>query len=102
MSKTNGHSSITAEQLRELKPLMAGDFYWGHKHADKMPNGEDDATDLTIHTAHHAAMRGGLTPKDGDVYEFLDRVELDVLTEIFGKDVTEEEAAGPLAEPTGT
>jgi hypothetical protein len=81
---------------------MAGDFYWGHKHADKLPNGEDDPTDLTIHTAHHAAVRSGLVPKGGDVYEdFLDRVELDVLTEIFGKEMTEEES-GPLAEPTGT
>lgn len=101
MSKANGHSSITAEQLRALKPLMAGDFYWGHKHADKLPNGEDDATDLTIHTAHHAAMRGGVVEKGSDVYDFLDRVELDVLTQIFGKEVTEDES-GPLAEPTGT
>jgi hypothetical protein len=101
VSEGNGRGFLTADQLRALKPLTAGDFYWGHKHADKLTNGEDDPTDLTIHTAHHAAYRGGLADKD-DLFGFLDRVELNVLTSIFGSDVTEDEEAGPLAEPTGT
>ncbi|HKR49461.1 MAG TPA: hypothetical protein VJT72_07750 [Pseudonocardiaceae bacterium] len=97
---TNGHSPITAEQLAALKPLTAGDFYWGHKHADRLPDGSTDGTDLTVHTAHHAAVRGGLAD-EGDLYGFLDRVELEVLTSIFAKDLIEEES-GPLAERTGT
>ena|SRR6187431_1464247 len=96
----NGKGPITAEQLQELKPLTAGDFYWGHKHADRLPSGGMDSTDITVHTAHHAAVRGGLADEN-DLYGFLDRVELEVLTSIFAKDVTEE-TDGPLAEPTGT
>ncbi len=97
---TNGKGPITAEQLRELKPLTAGDFYWGHKHADRLPDGTVDSTDITVHTAHHAAVRGGLADEK-DLYGFLDRVELGDLTSIFAKEVTEDDS-GPLAEPTGT
>lgn len=100
MGKNNGHTPITAEQLSALKPVTAGDFYWGHKHADKLPDGRADGTDLTVHTAHHAAVRGGLA-EEGDLYGFLDRVELSDLMAVFAKETTEEEA-GPLAEPTGT
>ena len=107
MTTKNGKGPITAEQLQELKPLTAGDFYWGHKHADKRPDGTVDSTDLTVHTAHHAAARGGLAenhtfdePGD-DSCGFLDRVEFSDLLTIFSKDVTEEDS-GPLAEPTGT
>jgi hypothetical protein len=100
VSKGNGHSPITADELAALKPLTAGDFYWGHKHSDRLPDGKVDTTDLTVHTAHHAAVRGGLADKD-DLYGFLDRVELEVLTSIFAKDLTEDET-GPLVTPTGT
>ena len=96
----NGKGPITVEQLQELKPLTAGDFYWGHKHADRLPDGKVDATDITVHTAHHAAVRGGLA-EEKDLYGFLDRVEFADLLSIFSKDVTEEDS-GPLAEPTGT
>lgn len=102
MSRTNGksHEPLTAEELKALRPLTAGDFYWGHKHADKLAGGEDDPTDLTIHTVHHAAVRGGLADED-DLYGFLDRVELNVLQSIFKDDLTEPE--GDLAEtPTGS
>lgn len=100
MSAKNGHSPLTAEELQALRPLTAGDFYWGHKHADKLPDGKDDPTDLTIHTVHHAAVRGGMAKED-DLYGFLDRVELDVLTSIFKADL--EEPEGDLAEtPTGS
>ena len=102
MSKANGHSSITAEQLRELKPLMAGDFYWGHKHADKLPNGEDDAQDLMFHAVHHAAVRAGLADKGDDVYAFLDRVELNVLSEMFASDLSEEPSGNLDDTPTGS
>ena len=106
MSQANGNKptrvdgQITADQLRSLKPLMAGDFYWGHKHADRLPNGEDDPQDLMFHAVHHAAVRAGLADKD-DVYAFLDRVELNVLSEMFGEEL--EEPSGDLAEtPTGS
>ena len=101
MSGTNGTGQrLSPEQLRALKPLTAGDFYWGHKHSDKLPDGENDGTDFMMHTVHHAAVRAWLAQQD-DLYGFLDRVELDALTEVFGKELTEEES-GPLAEPTGT
>ena len=100
MTTTNGKGPLGADELQALKPLTAGDFYWGHKHADKLPDGKADPTDITVHTAHHAAVRGGLADEN-DLYGFLDRVELDVLTSIFAKDLTEE-TDGPLAEPTGT
>ena len=101
MSKSNGHSPLTAEELRALKPLTAGDFYWGHKHADRLPDGADDPQDLMFHTVHHAAVRGGLAEKDSDIFAFLDRVELDVLSTVFKDDLTEEE--GDLAPtPTGS
>ena len=100
MTTKNGKGPITAEQLQELKPLTAGDFYWGHKHADKRPDGTVDSTDLTVHTAHHAAARGGLADKD-DIYGFLDRIELNELSDVFGKELVEEES-GPLVESTGT
>lgn len=101
MSGSNGHGErLSAEQMRALKPLTAGDFYWGHKHSDKLPDGSNDATDLMVHTVHHAAVRAGLAVQD-DLYGFLDKVELEALTDVFGKELTEEES-GPLAEPTGT
>ena len=101
MSGSNGHGErLSAEQMRALKPLTAGDFYWGHKHADKLPDGSNDATDLMVHAVHHAAVRAGLATQD-DLYGFLDRIELDALTDVFGKELTEEES-GPLVELTGT
>ena len=98
---TNGKGPITAEQLRELKPLTAGDFYWGHKNADKLPDGTDDTTDLMIHTTHHAATRVGLADKD-DLYGFLDRIELNVLTATFSNDLMEEETGDLVETPTGS
>jgi hypothetical protein len=97
VSKRNGHSPLTAEDLRALKPLTAGDFYWGHKQADKLPDGSDDPQDLMFHAVHHAAVRAGLA-EEGDLYGFLDRVELNVLTGSFSDELTEE--TGPLAQPT--
>lgn len=99
MSKANGHSKLTAEDLRSLRPLTAGDFYWGHKHADKLANGEDDPQDLMFHVVHHAAVRSGVA-EGGDIYAFLDRVDLSDIGDVFGKELTEDES-GPLAEPTG-
>lgn len=96
----NGNTPLTPDELQTLKPLTAGDFYWGHKHADKLPDGSDDSTDLMMHTVHHAAVRADLAKPD-DVYSFLDRVELVALNDVFGKELTEE-TEGPLAEPTGT
>jgi hypothetical protein len=101
VSGSNGHGQrLSPDELRGLKPLTAGDFYWGHKHADKLPDGSNDGTDLMMHVVHHAAVRAGVADKD-DLYAFLDRIELDVLTDVFGKELVEEES-GPLAEPTGT
>jgi hypothetical protein len=97
VSKRNGHSPLKAEDLRALKPLTAGDFYWGHKQADKLPDGSDDPQDLMFHAVHHAAVRAGLA-EEGDLYGFLDRVELNVLTGSFSDELTEE--TGPLAQPT--
>lgn len=101
MSGNNGHGErLSAEQLRALKPLTAGDFYWGHKHADRLPSGEDDPQDLMFHAVHHAAVRAGMAAED-DLYGFLDRVELNVLGDLFGDEL--EEPSGPLATtPTGT
>ena len=100
MSGSNGHSPISAEELRALKPLTAGDFYWGHKHADRLPSGEDDPQDLMFHAVHHAAVRNGIA-KEEDLYGFLDRVELNVLGDMFGEELAEPE--GDLAEtPTGS
>jgi hypothetical protein len=100
VSKRNGHSPLTAEDLRALKPLTAGDFYWGHKQADKLPDGSDDPQDLMFHAVHHAAVRAGLA-EEGDLYGFLDRVELNVLTGSFSDDLTE--PSGDLAQtPTGS
>jgi hypothetical protein len=99
MSKRNGHSPLTADDLRALKPLTAGDFYWGHKQADKLPDGSDDPQDLMFHAVHHAAVRAGLA-EEGDLYGFLDRVELNVLTGSFSDELTEE--TGPLAQPTAS
>jgi hypothetical protein len=101
VSGSNGHGQrLTPDELRALKPLTAGDFYWGHKHADKLADGSDDGTDLTVHTVHHAAVRAGLADKD-DLYGFLDRIELNELSDVFGKELVEEES-GPLVESTGT
>ena len=101
MSGSNGHGKrLSPEELRVLKPLTAGDFYWGHKHADKLSDGSNDATDLMVHTVHHAAVRAGLAAQD-DLYGFLDRIDLEALTNVFGKELSDEES-GPLAEPTGT
>lgn len=101
MSKNNGKGQLLRpDQLRALKPLTAGDFYWGHKHSDKLPDGENDSTDFMVHSVHHAAVRAGIAEED-NLYGFLDRVELEDLSEVFGKELTEEES-GPLAEPTGT
>jgi hypothetical protein len=101
VSGSNGHGGrLSPDELRALKPLTAGDFYWGHKHADKLPDGTNDATDLMVHTVHHAAVRSGLAKED-ELYAFLDRIELEALTDVFGKELVEEES-GPLAEPTGT
>jgi hypothetical protein len=97
---SNGKGPLTADDLKALQPLTAGDFYWGHKHSDKLPDGSDDAQDLMFHSVHHAAVRAGLAKPD-DVYGFLDRVELSALTDVFGRELTEE-TEGPLAEPTGT
>jgi hypothetical protein len=100
VSKSNGHTPLTAEQLRDLKPLTAGDFYWGHKHADRLPDGGDDPQDLMFHTVHHAAVRAGVAKED-DIFAFLDRVELGMLSEMFGEELTED--SGPLAKtPTGS
>ena len=41
MTTKNGKGPLTSEELQELRPLTAGDFYWGHKHADKLPDGWD-------------------------------------------------------------
>ena len=100
MSKSNGHKPLTSEELRALKPLTAGDFYWGHKHADRLPNGEDDPQDLMFHAVHHAAVRAGVAD-EGDLFGFLDRVELNVMGDMFGDELTDE--SGPLATtPTGS
>ena len=100
MSKSNGHKPLTSEELRALKPLTAGDFYWGHKHADRLPNGEDDPQDLMFHAVHHAAVRAGVAEED-DLFGFLDRVELNVMGDMFGDELTDE--SGPLATtPTGS
>ena len=100
MSKSNGHKPLTSEELRALKPLTAGDFYWGHKHADRLPNGEDDPQDLMFHAVHHAAVRAGVA-EEGDLFGFLDRVELNVMGDMFGDELTDE--SGPLATtPTGS
>ena len=100
MSKSNGHKPLTSEELRALKPLTAGDFYWGHKHADRLPNGEDDPQDLMFHAVHHAAVRAGVASED-DLFGFLDRVELNVMGDMFGDELTDE--SGPLATtPTGS
>ena len=101
VSGRNGHGQrLSPDELRALKPLTAGDFYWGHKHADKLADGSDDPTDMTVHTVHHAAVRAGLAKEDA-LYEFLDRIELSELTDVFSKELVEEES-GPLAESTGT
>jgi hypothetical protein len=100
MTTKNGKGPLTSEELQELRPLTAGDFYWGHKHADKLPDGTDDGTDLMVHTVHHAAVRAGIGDEK-DIYGFLDRIELTSLTSVFGAELTEE-TQGPLAEPTGT
>ena len=100
MSKSNGHKPLTSEELRALKPLTAGDFYWGHKHADRLPNGEDDPQDLMFHAVHHAAVRAGVAD-EGDLFGFLDRVELNVMGDMFCDELTDE--SGPLATtPTGS
>lgn len=101
MSKGNGNGKLTANDLRSLRPLTAGDFYWGHKHADRLPNGEDDPQDLMFHVVHHAAVRAGLAERDADIFAFLDRVNLADIGDVFGKELTEEDS-GPLAESTGT
>jgi hypothetical protein len=93
-------TKLTAEDLRGLKPLTAGDFYWGHKHADKLSDGGDDPQDLMFHVTHHAAVRAGKAEED-DIQGFLDKVALSDISEVFGKELTEDES-GPLAEPTGT
>lgn len=95
MSKANGtNGKLTAEELKSLRPLTAGDFYWGHKQADRLPSGEDDPQDLMIHAVHHAAVRAGLA-SEGDLYGFLDRIELTALTDTFSAELTEE--GGDLA-----
>lgn len=95
----NGHKPLSAEDLRALRPLTAGDFYWGHTHARRI-DGEDDPQDLMFHAVHHAAVRGGIAKED-DLFGFLDRVQLDVLSSVFKDDL--EEPTGDLAEtPTGS
>lgn len=100
MSKANGHTPLTAEQLQSLRPLTAGDFYWGHKHADRLADGSDDPQDLMFHAVHHAAVRAGLA-EEGDLFGFLDRVELNTIGEVFAQDLNEE-TEGPLAASTGS
>lgn len=100
MSTKNGKGPLSADELKALRPLTAGDFYWGHKHADRLGDGTDDPQDLMMHAAHHAAVRAGVAVED-DLYGFLDRVELNILTEVFKDDLTEE--TGDLAKtPTGS
>jgi hypothetical protein len=96
VSKRNGkaHGPLTVDDLQALKPLTAGDFYWGHKKADRLPSGQDDPQDLMFNAVHHAAVRVGLAEED-DLYGFLDRVELEILSGLFSEELTEE--AGPLA-----
>lgn len=115
MSGANGTGArLTAAELRALKPLSYGDFYYGHKHAAKVagtdengnPAEEDDQQDLMAHVLHHAAARQGLAERhhveDGDdSCGFLDRIDLELAGAVFGKELTEEQS-GPLAEPTGT
>lgn len=100
---TNGNGKLTSEELQALRPLTAGDFYWGHKHADRVvgkDGPEDDSQDLMIHAVHHAAVRAGIAKED-DLYGFLDRIELTALTDVFSAELTEE--GGDLAEtPTGS
>lgn len=101
VSKTNGTGpKLSAEDLRSLKPLTAGDFYWGHKHADRLADGSDDPQDLMFHAVHHAAVRAGIADKD-DIFAFLDRVDLEAMNVAFSKELIEEES-GPLAESIGT
>ena len=100
MTDKNGKGRLTTDDLKGLRPLTAGDFYWGHKHADKLTDGTDDPQDLMIHATHHAAVRAGLAKED-DLYGFLDRVELTALSETFSADLVEEE--GDLVPtPTGS
>jgi hypothetical protein len=91
----NGHSPLTADDLKALRPLTAGDFYWGHKHADRLPDGGDDPQDLMFHTVHHAAVRAGVATEN-DLYGFLDRIQLDAMSDIFSKELTED-VSGDLA-----
>ena len=101
MSGKNGtNGKLSSEELQSLRPLTAGDFYWGHKQADRLPDGTDDPQDLMIHAVHHAAVRAGIA-KEGDLYGFLDRIELTALTDTFSAELVEE--GGDLAEtPTGS
>jgi hypothetical protein len=93
----NGQAGpLSADELRGLRPLTAGDFYYGHKKADRLPDGGDDPQDLMFHAVHHAAVRAGIAESD-DLFGFLDRIELDVVSAIFSDDLTESEPAGPLA-----
>ena len=96
----NGKALLTGDDLKALRPLTAGDFYWGHKHADRLADGSDDPQDLMFHAVHHAAVRHGIATQD-DIYGFLDRIQLDILSETFKDDLAEE--AGDLAKtPTGS
>lgn len=104
MSKTNGHSQLTVDELKQLRPLSAGDYYWAKTHAPKV-DGEVAAEDFAFYAMAHAAKRKGLVQTD-DVYEFLDRVDISAMAEVamsLTKAITEELAVeGPLAKTPTT
>jgi hypothetical protein len=100
-SKSNGHVSLTAEELSTLKPLSAGDYYWAKQNAPRT-DGAVASEDFAFFALAHAAKRKGLVDSD-DVYAFLDRVDLPVLAELAGE-MTEaiKGPSGPLAKTRTT
>jgi hypothetical protein len=102
MSAKNGHSQLTVDELKQLRPLSAGDYYWAKTHAPKNGEGEIAAEDFAFYSMAHAAKRKGLVETD-DVFEFLDRVDISSMAELAT--VLSEEigaAPGPLAKTRTT
>ena len=102
MSAKNGHSQLTVDELKRLRPLSAGDYYWAKQNAPKDGEGNVSAEDFAFYSMAHAAKRRGLVETD-DVYEFLDRVDLASVAELASS-LTEElgEVSGPLAKTRTT
>ena len=104
MSKANGQRQLTVDELKQLRPLSAGDYYWAKTHAPKV-DGEVAAEDFAFYAMAHAAKRKGLVETD-DVYEFLDRVDISAMVEVASAlttAITEEVAIeGPLAKTRTT